>query len=1572
MKQPITLALFSILVVFLFRVPSVHWTNSSNDQANAQNQVASCPNPCQVTDSLALVALYNALQGPTWNNPWNLNTPVCTPWLGVELDAEGYVIELQLNANNMIGVVPPEIGDFSRLEELQIDNNTLSGSIPSEIGNLTDLRIMFLDNNQFSGNIPASFGNLVNLQILYLDNNELSGPIPTTFQNMNNLQNLEFFNNEIDSLPDLSGVNIQANKLRVYNNRLTFDDLIPNIPTRFGTHYDPQDSVFQSMTVALNTGDSYTIDLGIDAAITDNSYQWYRNGVIYGAPLSNNQLAFDPVDWNTAGTYRCQITNPAFPELTLHSRPVTLVISCGTSVEDINPSLCTGESIEINGTTYDESNPSGQETLSGQDQYGCDSLINIDLNFLNASPVDFQPTLCPDESVTVNGTVYNQANPSGMETFPNASVNGCDSTVQVQLFFFTLPEGQLSPMLCEDESIEINGTTYNQSNPSGTEILDNAASNGCDSLVNINLDFYTPATGNFDTIICPGESISYQSVIFNASNPSGTVDLGPVAMLGCDSSVAVQVSFYPEATSTLATTLCADGSLVVNGTTYDQSNPSGTEVLTGASSNGCDSTVTIMLTFENEVTEVVDPTLCPGESININGTTYNASNPSGEEMIPGGSVSGCDSTVTVALSFYPAATGTLAPTLCPGEQVIVNGNTYDASNPIGDEILLGASSNGCDSLVQIELDFFPELSSDLNLTLCQDESYTLNGTVYNASNPSGTEILANAGSNGCDSTINISLTFYQTTTNTIDQVLCSDESIIVNGNTYDQDNPDGIEVLASAANGGCDSTIIIDLSFYNAVQTTVDDLLCTDESLTINGNIYDQNNPSGTEILENASANGCDSTVIIDLSFYPVATSSLNLMLCPEESMTVNGNTYDQDNPTGTEVLENASSNGCDSTIVISLDFYPIAVSTLSATLCPGESMEVNGSIYNIGTPNGQEILSGAASNGCDSIVNVALTFLSNATFTLSSTLCNDESLTVNGTTYDISQSNGTEILSGAASNGCDSIITVDLFFYPLAQGEWNPMLCDGESVNLGGSIFDTSQPSGNVILPNAASNGCDSVVQVNLSFFPAAVNNFSPTLCDGESLSINGNIYNAGNPSGTEILENASVNGCDSTVNIQLFFDNPVVENLNDWLCPGESYLINGTLYDQNNPSGTEILANASSQGCDSTVIIALNFYPQETSTFSTTLCPGESIIINGESFDAANPTGTQVLANATSNGCDSIINVTVSFHTPAIQTLDTTICAGRSLDIWENSFSTTGTYNLVREQAAVSGCDSLLTLNLTVLELPVAEAGDDLVSCSPEVTLNATLPAGSTGRWSSNNDLQFTDDTQPNTTVSGLKEGLNTLTWTLSNDYCADFAGASVRITLPNSPMATQDEFQLPFELGAHILDILANDNAPSQDDFWWTEIIAPPTSGTLTELEDGTYRYQPGIVNDEPLTFRYQVCSELCPDQCDTALVRLNFLPPDPNTELPNGFTPNGDGVNETFAFPQLDFNPEQYPDRDFLVFNRWGDVIYQAQPYQNDWDGRDQQGQDLPEGTYYFILRLDIANGNILRGDVTILR
>jgi len=85
------------------------------------------------------------------------------------------------------------------------------------------------------------------------------------------------------------------------------------------------------------------------------------------------------------------------------------------------------------------------------------------------------------------------------------------------------------------------------------------------------------------------------------------------------------------------------------------------------------------------------------------------------------------------------------------------------------------------------------------------------------------------------------------------------------------------------------------------------------------------------------------------------------------------------------------------------------------------------------------------------------------------------------------------------------------------------------------------------------------------------------------------------------------------------------------------------------------------------------------------------------------------------------------------------------------------------------------------------------------------------------------------------------------------------------------------------------------------------------------------------------------------------------------VPNAFSPNGDGINDTWVIRYLN----EYPSADVEVFNRYGQPVYHATGgYTTPWDGT-YKGQPLPVGTYYWIIRPGSGRKQI-SGSVTILR
>lgn len=142
-------------------------------------------------------------------------------------------------------------------------------------------------------------------------------------------------------------------------------------------------------------------------------------------------------------------------------------------------------------------------------------------------------------------------------------------------------------------------------------------------------------------------------------------------------------------------------------------------------------------------------------------------------------------------------------------------------------------------------------------------------------------------------------------------------------------------------------------------------------------------------------------------------------------------------------------------------------------------------------------------------------------------------------------------------------------------------------------------------------------------------------------------------------------------------------------------------------------------------------------------------------------------------------------------------------------------------------------------------------------------------------------------------------------------------------------------------------------SADSITLTNFFWDFGDGTTSTEESPTH-----VFNDsDTVRFAYTTI-----DGCDSAVYRSIFLR-ELELNIPNVFTPNGDQFNQTFEIPDLD----KYIENELVVFNRWGQKVYEEKNYTGDWDGR-----NLADGTYFYILRaVGLFKEDVFRGSVTIL-
>lgn len=85
---------------------------------------------------------------------------------------------------------------------------------------------------------------------------------------------------------------------------------------------------------------------------------------------------------------------------------------------------------------------------------------------------------------------------------------------------------------------------------------------------------------------------------------------------------------------------------------------------------------------------------------------------------------------------------------------------------------------------------------------------------------------------------------------------------------------------------------------------------------------------------------------------------------------------------------------------------------------------------------------------------------------------------------------------------------------------------------------------------------------------------------------------------------------------------------------------------------------------------------------------------------------------------------------------------------------------------------------------------------------------------------------------------------------------------------------------------------------------------------------------------------------------------------NIYIPNSFTPNGDGLNDTFGAIG-----EAIGEYTMQVFNRWGQLVFESTSYKNQWDGK-YEGEPVPTGLYVYKMRAKGKAGNLTQKEGTV--
>ncbi len=363
--------------------------------------------------------------------------------------------------------------------------------------------------------------------------------------------------------------------------------------------------------------------------------------------------------------------------------------------------------------------------------------------------------------------------------------------------------------------------------------------------------------------------------------------------------------------------------------------------------------------------------------------------------------------------------------------------------------------------------------------------------------------------------------------------------------------------------------------------------------------------------------------------------------------------------------------------------------------------------------------------------------------------------------------------------------------------------------------------------------------------------------------------------------------------------------------------------------------------------------------------------------SFTSASPAGEYLYrftavetANTSITTCritSSVLTVRINEKPTTSTTTNSPVCEGSTMSItaiggdkytWRgpgNYSATGGTISRVAATPAYAGkyfvtvestvgCRAGDSADVVIAPRPQAATGfaSAAVCKGSSISLNAS--GGETYVWSPPAGLSATNISDPVATPADS----TTYTVVVFNQYqCTD--SASVNIDVIASPQADAGPDQAILE--GQSVQLLATIEGKIAGNFWSPAI-------NISDAQAVQPTVFPPISTTYTLT---AIADNGCGSASDTVRVTVYK-----KVIVPNAFSPNADGVNDTWHIIALN----TYTDYNLTVFDRFGSRILQSKNYNNDWNGT-FKGKPLPIGTYYYVI--DLKRGlSPLRGWVTILR
>lgn len=718
------------------------------------------------------------------------------------------------------------------------------------------------------------------------------------------------------------------------------------------------------------------------------------------------------------------------------------------------------------------------------------------------------------------------------------------------------------------------------------------------------------------------------------------------------------------------------------------------------------------------------------------------------------------------------------------------------------------------------------------------------------------------------------------------------------------------------------------------------------------------------------AANGCTSTAnstITQNISTPVAgifnSSNATVLTCTQTSISLTANggtTYSWSN--GTSVVGTAAA----------LSITSPGTYTVTATAANGcTDTEVITITQNIAAPTAA-IANGGTTTILDcNTTSIALTASGGVSYSWS----NGSSVVGAAAQLQVSTA-GTYTVTVTAANGCTDTEPIVITY----QANTNPSftqiapICTGGVINLAttsnNGVNGSWSPAPNVnatttytFTPNTGLCANTATMTIVVNPYPT-ISAQNDTICAGSNgtittqINLNGGTYAWNNSTNTQANLIAAPNvtstytviynlaGCTDTASAQIVVNPvPVVQVQNATICAGQTgaliasaNLANGTYLWANGSTNDTLLLSPNSTSSQN-VTYTLNGCTSAPVTATLTVNPVPTITMNNQTICAGDPVTMQANANPAGTyywGPNGVQGIATNTFTP-IQD------------------STIEVFNML------NGCSSdTIQATITVLPLPISTfSANVLQGCVPlSVDFSADVLNNTSYTWQTSNQLNASG---AQTTLDFQINGSFSVTLTATLNGCSSSTTIANMIEVDNYPVAA-------FEPSSQVF------TEPNQALSFWNSSVGATTyqwnfgEGGSSSEEAPTHIFD--IENEGTTVLLYAYSNLGC---SDTASYYIGF---DPGLVyyIPNSFTPDADQFNQTFL-PIFTSGIDPY-NYQLLIYNRWGEVIFESLNPEFGWDGTfGQQGNPCPVGTYTYMITVKLPSVDkrqTIKGHVNLIR